>query len=249
MIKFQTNIALYRETERMTSTWDKCIWIPCSDCTGPDYEMFPDWEVTCQGDCTVGLRCFHVPIPSHLMMFDPESTPGKSCLVLGKLCEYLQQYTKIVQYKAKHYNLLEGVYNEALLEKFLRSLDIIKTWCVKKSRESLETLLSPKLPSTVAGIVFKNLFVNWDSFEVACKFEEVDDSLLKNLENLYSHLASLYTNLRNADARGRYCDVHNLRDLYSYYYRPSDQDVKDAIDKISIFNSVMLKIMSSKSES
>ena len=237
----------------MTSDGD-CYWMPCSLCTSPPVDMSdldPDWEEEfCEGDCLDGLTCCHVPVPSHLMQYDPELVfHGNSFLVLGKLCEYLQQYTRIVQYKAIHFKLHEGVYNESLLEKFLRSLDIFKTWCVIMSRESLENLLSPKIPSTVAGIVFKKLFVNWDSFEVACKFEELDDSLLKNLEMLYSHLASLYTNLRNADARGRYCDVHNLRDLYIYYSRPSDQDAKDAIDKISIFNSVMLKIMSSKSES
>lgn len=224
-----------------------CYWIPCSLCTSPPYDLsdiYPDWEEEiCEGDCLDGLVCCHVPIPSHLMEYDPNLVShGKSFLVLGKLCEYLRQYTGIVQYKAKHFKLNEGVYNESLLEKFLRSLDIIKTWCVKMSRESLEILLSPKLPSTAAGIVFKKLFVNWDSFEVACKFEEHDDSSLENLEFLYSLLASLYNSLRNVDAYfGPYCDYreHHLRT--DYYTPRSEIYVKEIIDLISKFNRVMLK--------
>ena len=217
--------------------------MPCSDCTGPDFDMFPDWEVTCQGNCTDGLECFHIPIPSHLMRFDPESmSPEKSFLALGKLCEYLQQYTRIVHYKAEHFKLFEGVYNESLLEKFLQSIETIQTWCINKSRKSLEILLSSKIPSTAAGIVFTNLFVNWESFEVVCKFEEHDDSSLEVLEPLFSFLASLYTNLRNADARGRYCDVHQIRRPPSSYARRSpEQDVKDAIQKISRVNSWMVE--------
>ena len=158
----------------------------------------------------VGYKCFHVSIPAHLRVFDPESeAPGTSFLVLGKLCEYLQQYTKIIKYKAKHFKLHEGIYDESLLEKFIKSLETAKTCCINMSRESLEVLLCPKIPSLAAGIIFKKLFVNWDSIGVDCKFEEHEDSSLENLEYLYYRLASLYTDLRNADRKsGSYCDDH-----------------------------------------
>ena len=191
-------------------------------------------------DWPAGLnKCCHVYIPSHLRMFDPElETPGTSFLVLGKLCEYLQQYTKIIKYKAKHFELHEGIYDECFLEKFILTLETAKTFCINMSRGSLEVLLGPKIPTTAVGIVFKKLF-KWDSTDVDCKFEEHDDSRLENLENLYYRLASLYTDLRNADASGSYCKFHGeivpgprFKSFYSV------EHVKDTISRLSRIISV-----------
>ncbi len=237
----------------MATTREMCFWMPCSDCTGPDFDMFPDWVVTCHnGECMEGMSCWHVPIPSHLIEFNPyREYESKSFLGMGKLCEYLIQYTMILQYKGKqffnddkdHFEHLQAIYDESFLEKFLKSLKIIQTWCISKSRESLEILLSSKMPSTAAGIVFKKLFVDWDSFEATCKFEQRDESMGKSFEIMYKALILTYITLRNADASGPYCDdfIHNLRSVMTNYRRPSEDDIKFIVWLMSELNSVMLK--------
>ena len=191
--------------------------MPCSLCTsGPYYWDDQDELEVCYGECLEGLQCWYVPIPSHLIMFDPLpelESHNKSFLGLGKLCDYFLQYTRILQRKGSQYFVYrrckisrnfpkpkpEGIYDESLLEKFLQTLKTIQTYCINMSRESLEILLSPKIPSTAVSIVFKKLFVGWESFEgSSCKFEDHDDTNQKNLENIYRVLTHLYISLRNA---------------------------------------------------
>lgn len=189
-------------------------------------------------------KCCYVPIPSYLRMFDPMlEIPGKSFLVLGKLCEYLQQYTKIIKHRAEHFKLQSGIHDELLLEMFIQTLETAKKICTNMSRESLEVLLGPKIPGIAAEIVFKKLFVNWDTVDMDCKFEEHEDSKLKNLEYLYYRLASLYRDLRRADASGSYCNLHwkkmqrGPRFLKSMP-RKSREHVKDTIGRVSHIISV-----------
>ena len=191
-----------------------------------------------------GLKCCYVSIPSHLRMYDPNiETPGKSFLVLGKLCEYLQQYTKIIKHKAKNFKLQSGIYDESLLEMFIQTLETAKKLCTNMSRESLEVLLGPRIPRIAAEIVFKQLFVNWDTVDMDCKFEEHEDSKLKNLVHLYYRLASLYRDLRRADASGMYCTLHykemwrGTRFLYSNVQK-ADEHIKDTIGRVSDIISV-----------
>ena len=166
-------------------------------------------------------------------------TPGNSFLALGKLCEYLQQYTKIIKHKAKHYKFQGGIHDEYLLEMFIQKLETAKKLCTNMSRESLEVLLGPKIPRIAAEIVFKKMFVNWDTVDMDCKFEEYEDSKLKNLEYLYCRLASLYRDLRRADASGNYCTLHwkkmqrGPRFLNSMPRRKSREHVKDTIGRVS----------------
>jgi len=224
-------------------------WQPCNDCApawfSDDDEPYrpPGWERTCEGDCSEGLQCLHVPIPPHLEEYDPESmSAGKSFLVLGKLCEYLQQYTRILQFKAKHFDKsiddhckeLEDLYNESFLEEFLQALKKLQTWSISAARKSLEILLSSKLPSTATDIVFKKLFVDWDDFEMSCRFEEPDDH---RFENTYRILSSLYKNLRNADKLDPHCDHHGG----GRWPDENTSDVKYAILKISLINRVVLE--------
>ena len=196
------------------------------------------------GDGGLQWKCWYVSIPSHLNVYDPMlETPGNSFLILGKLCEYLQQYTKIIKHKTKHYKLQGGIHDEYLLEMFIQKLETAKKLCTNMSRESLEVLLGPKIPSIAAEIVFKKLFVNWDTVDMDCKFEEHEDSKLKNLVHLYYRLASLYRDLRRADASGMYCTLHykemwrGTRFLYSTVQK-SDEHVKDTIGRVSHIISV-----------
>ena len=192
--------------EKMTDMND-CYWVPCTLCTSGPYD-WDDWdeEDVCYGECLEGLQCWHVPIQSHLMEFDPLpdlESHNKSFLGLGKLCDYLIQYTRILQHKGNQYFIYrrwkislnfpkpkpKGIYEGSLLKKFLQTLKIVQTYCISMSRESLEILLSPRIPSTAVGIVFKQLFVDWESFEASsCKFERHDDSNLESLEFMYEAL-------------------------------------------------------------
>ena len=108
------------------------------------------------------------------------------------------------------------------------------------SRESLEILLSHKIPSTAMSIVFKKLFVDWESFEGSCKFEDHDDSNKEILEFMYKALTDLYISLRNADLSSPYCDNcnHNLRG--DNYIKPSKDEVKAVTDIMSKYNSRFL---------
>ena len=160
------------------------------------------------------------------------------------LTNYLQQYTRIIKHKAKRYKLYQGgIHDEYLLEMFIQKLETAKKLCTNISRESLEVLLGPKISRIAAEIVFKQLFVNWDTVDVDCKFEEHKDSKLKNLEYLYYRLASLYRDLRRADASGMYCTLHRKkmrrgpRFLYSFVQK-SDEHVKDTIGRVSDIISV-----------
>ena len=191
-----------------------------------------------------GWMCWYVSIPSHLNVCDPMlETPGNSFLILGKLCEYLQQYIKIIKHKAEHYKLQSGFHDKSLLEMFIQILETAKKLCTNMARESLEVLLGPKIPSIAAEIVFKQLFVNWDTVDMDCKFEEHEDSKLKNLVHLYYRLASLYRDLRRADASGMYCTLHRKkmrrgpRFLYSFVQK-SDEHIKDTIGRVSDIISV-----------
>ena len=110
------------------------------------------------------------------------------------------------------------------------------------SRESLEVLLGPKIPGIAAEIVFKKLFVNWDTVDVDCKFEEHKDSKLKNLEYLYYRLASLYRDLRRADV-SLSCHLHEKKmrrgpRFLNSMPQKSREHVKDNIGRVSHIISV-----------
>ena len=236
----------------------KCYWIPCYLCRIRPY-FSVEGENCVAGECLEGLQCWYVPIPSHLMEFDPlpdlESN-NKSFLGLGKLCEYLMQYTRILQRKGKQFYVYrrckisrhfpkpkpEGIYDKSLLEKFLQSLKNIQTYCITVSRDSLENLLSPKIPSTAVGIVFKKLFVDWESFEASCKFEHYDESKQKILKFMCCALAQLYTSLQKADMSSPYCDKrdHNYVNLAGFY-RLSKDHIKEVTDLMSNINSLVLE--------
>ena len=124
-----------------------CYWIPCSRCTSGPYHCS-----LCHFECLEGVECWYVPIPSNLMEFDPLpdlESHNKSFLGLGKLCDYLIQYTRILQHKGNQFFVYrrcklslnfpkpkpEGIYDESLLEKFLQTLKIKMFYQDSKSYE------------------------------------------------------------------------------------------------------------------
>ena len=112
-------------------TEEKCEWtFACDIC-----EEREERNCSCPGGSVRTRECWYIAQTSHLMNFHPESSnPGKSFLVLGKLCEYIKQYIVVVNFKDDHYykadwrfRHLHGLYDWTIIEGFQQKLDIIQT--------------------------------------------------------------------------------------------------------------------------
>ena len=208
-------------------TEERCEWtFACDLC-----EEREERNCSCPGGSVRTRECWYIAKTSHLMNFHPESSnPGKSFLVLGKLCEYLKQYIVVIKVKDDHYyktdwnfRHMHGLYDWTIIEGFRQNLDIIQTKCIKVARESLESLLEQKLPRLAASNVFDHLIADWGKVEEDCRFEEYQDEDFGVLHTTYWSLVQIFTALCGADG-GFYCDKHNINNINSN--KPKEVNVK-----------------------
>merc|ERR1711874_666176 len=77
---------------------------------------------------------------------------------------------------------------------FRSKLEIIRSKCINKAKQSLETFL--KLPTLPSEIVFENLKVHED-WNIGTKFEEVEKEDLEKLRKTFADFAAIYAVLRD----------------------------------------------------
>ena len=146
-------------------------------------------------------------IPAHLKNYKPESNANdvKTFLALGELCDNSLALIKIIDEKgssrytlSKTNRFLEETFDSDIRQTFRSKLEIIRSKCINKAKQSLETFL--KLPTLPSEIVFENLKVHED-WNIGTKFEEVEKEDLELLRKTFADLAAIYAVLRDPTAK------------------------------------------------
>ena len=136
-------------------------------------------------------------IPAYLKIYMPEFNADaddvKTFLALGELCDNSLALIKMIDEKGNSI-FLEETFDSDIRQTFRSKLEIIRSKCINKAKQSLETFL--KLPTLPSEIVFENLKVHED-WNIGTKFEEVEKEDLEKLRKTFADLAAIYTFLRD----------------------------------------------------
>ena len=140
-------------------------------------------------------------IPAYLKIYMPEFNADaddvKTFLALGELCDNSLALIKMIDEKGNSI-FLEETFDSDIRQTFRSKLEIIRSKCINKAKQSLETFL--KLPTLPSEIVFENLKVHED-WNIGTKFEEVEKEDLELLRKTFADLAAIYAVLRDPTAK------------------------------------------------